>query len=242
MTGDVPPPWASGPGEILRHGLGLLRDDSDTNRRLAMIAIDNAVELTIKTYLGLPKRVTGLHIPRKELAEMWESFPALLDGLERYASEKLAGIDLGEIEWYHRLRNELYHQGNGLTVERDKVDVYAQLANVLFKNLFGFELVHPAAGRERLLGEFLEAWIDLERGLVSMAQDHSPTGAHGINLMQAARFLRGTDLVTLEDIREFERLQQLRNKVVHGGADPDILTREVVNRVKALRDRFAEGN
>ena len=40
----------------------------------------------------------------------------MLDALEQYAAPKLAGIDLGEIEWYHRLRNQLYHQGNGLTV------------------------------------------------------------------------------------------------------------------------------
>jgi hypothetical protein len=67
-----------------------------------------------------------------------ENFPMLLDALEKYAASKLDGIDLGEIEWYHRLRNQLYHQGNGLTVERDKVEVYAELANVLFTNLFGF--------------------------------------------------------------------------------------------------------
>jgi hypothetical protein len=53
-------PWVSGPAEILRHGLSLLKHDSDTNRRLVMISIDNAVELMVKTYLGLPKRVTGL--------------------------------------------------------------------------------------------------------------------------------------------------------------------------------------
>lgn len=53
-------PWASGPGEILQHGLSLLQKDSDVNRRLAMISIDNAVELMVKTFLGLPKRVTGL--------------------------------------------------------------------------------------------------------------------------------------------------------------------------------------
>jgi len=91
-------PWASGPGEILRHGLDLLKKDSDTNRRLAMISIDNAVELTVKTYLGLPKRVTGLPISRKEFQEISESFPAMLDALEKYAADKLTGIDLGEIE------------------------------------------------------------------------------------------------------------------------------------------------
>jgi hypothetical protein len=62
-------PWVSGPGEILRHGLELLRKDSDTNRRLAMISIDNSVELMVKTYLGLPKRITGLSITRKEFAK-----------------------------------------------------------------------------------------------------------------------------------------------------------------------------
>ena len=78
--------------------MALLQEDSDTNRRLAMIAIDNAVELTIKTYLGLPKRVTGLQIPRKAIVEISESFPALLDALEQHASDKLTGLDLGEIE------------------------------------------------------------------------------------------------------------------------------------------------
>jgi hypothetical protein len=41
------PPWASGPGEILRHAKALLRTDSDINRRLAMISFDNAVELML---------------------------------------------------------------------------------------------------------------------------------------------------------------------------------------------------
>src|SRR5260370_4006242 len=98
-------PWASGPGEILRHGLSLLKKDNDTNRRLAMIAIDNAVELMIKTFLGLPKRITGLTLSRKDFQEISESFPALLDALEKHATDKLTGINLVEIVRYHRLRN-----------------------------------------------------------------------------------------------------------------------------------------
>lgn len=114
------PPWSSGPGEILQHGMSLLRKDSDTNRRLAMLSIDNSVELMIKTYLGLPKRVTGLNIGRTKYAEFSESFPKLLDAIDEFASDRIVGIDLGEIEWYHRLRNQLYHQGNGLTVELER--------------------------------------------------------------------------------------------------------------------------
>ncbi len=132
-----PQPWASGPGEILAHGISLLRTDNDANRRLSLLSIDNAVEQTIKTFLGLPKRVTGLNLTRKEYEEISESFPRLLDALNTHAPERLGDLDLGEIEWYHRLRNQLYHEGNGLTVEKDKVVVYARLAQVLYESLFG---------------------------------------------------------------------------------------------------------
>lgn len=193
------------------------------------------------TTLGLPRRVTGLQIPRREYQQFSESFPALLDALERYADDRLAGIDLGVIEWYHRIRNELYHQGNGLTVERDKVEVYAELANALFKSLFDIELVESPSGASNPLGDFIEVWVELEKSLVSIAHDHSPTGAHGMSLLHAARFLRGTDLVTSDDIVEFEQLGQLRNKVVHGAVEPrDAITPEVLSRLRALRDRFKE--
>ena len=72
-------PWASGPAEILEHGLELLAvKDSDRNRRLAIISIDNAVELMIKTYLNLPARVTGLKISRKDTPSFARAFPCYL--------------------------------------------------------------------------------------------------------------------------------------------------------------------
>ena len=93
MTKSEHPPWASGPGEILRHGLALLKKDSDIpTRRLAMISIDNAVELIIKTYLGLPSRITGLKIPRSEYQEFSENFPKLLDALENTQQIKLVAL------------------------------------------------------------------------------------------------------------------------------------------------------
>lgn len=70
-------PWASGPGEILQHGLSLLHKDSDKNRRLALLSIDNAVELMVKTYLSLPRRITGVNLSRKDFSEISESFPVL---------------------------------------------------------------------------------------------------------------------------------------------------------------------
>ena len=160
-------PWASGPSEILQHGLSLLDKDSDSNRRLEMLSIDNAVELTIKTYLSLPRRISEINLSRKEYQEISESFPQLLDALEKHTSDKLNGIDLGEIEWFHRLRNELYHHGNGLTIDRDKVEIYAELEKLLFQNLFGFNVQVPKKEGYDLLGGFLVAWAELEKNLIA---------------------------------------------------------------------------
>lgn len=241
MTKEPYLPWATGPGEILRHGLDLLKKDSDTNRRLAMISIDNAVELMIKTFLGLPKRLTGLTIPRREFQEFSESFPRLLDALEQYAPDKLDGIDLGTIEWYHRLRNELYHQGNGLTVEREKVVIYSQLANLLFKNLFGYALVHSKEPHTELLGEFMASWVRLESGLRALASRHSLLGESRPGLIGVMKFLEGAALLEPHHRSELDELRKIRNEVVHGIADfREVVTPEVVERMKRLADLFED--
>lgn len=235
------PPWATGPGEILKHGIDLLKRDSDTNRRLAMISIDNAVELMIKTYLGLPKRINGFSIPRKEYQDMSESFPALLDGMEKYAVDKLDGIDLGSIEWYHRLRNELYHQGNGLTVEREKVEIYAELANLLFQNLFGNLLVDRVSQKTGLLGHFMGSWMHLEQSLRNLADRHSLLGNRPTGMIEVLRFLKNASLLTPEEANQLNVLRQIRNQVVHGAADPDdILTKDVLDEVTELAHRFSD--
>ena len=245
MQSQTQLPWASGPAEILRHGLSLLKGDSDTNRRLAMISIDNAVELMTKTYLGLPKRITNLEISRREFTEISESFPALLDALERYAPEKLTGIDLGTIEWYHRLRNQLYHQGNGLTVERDKVEIYAELANLLFQNLFGIPLVSKATTTSELLGDFIQLWVDLERSLtalVARGKKPDPDSDRPRPVLETMRLLQKGNLFSSAEIAELNALRTLRNEVMHGTHSDfhTLVTRDTINRLRKIVARLKQ--
>jgi hypothetical protein len=159
-------PWTDGPRELLQHAADNLRLGGDFDRRIAMISIDNAVELAVKTYLGLPERVRGFKGPgRKELETASESFPELLDLLDRTAANRLAGADLGDVEWYHRLRNQLYHSGNGITVERSRVEAYFQIATALFENLFGTRpRIDDASTVHTKTGEFLRLWAVFEHG------------------------------------------------------------------------------
>lgn len=153
-------PWAEGPKELMQHAVDHLSISGDFDRRIAMISIDNAVELMIKTYLGLPKRSRGTEGPsRKELEAAFNSFPSLLDLIEKYAEKRLSGVKLDDIEWYHRLRNQLYHSGNGITVDLAKVQTYLSLGKILFENLFESPLdVKATSTIEQKLGKFLGKW------------------------------------------------------------------------------------
>lgn len=188
----------------------------------------------IKTYLGLPTRISGLKIARKEYAEFSESFPRLLDALETHAAKKLDGIDLGEVEWYHRLRNELYHQGNGLTVERRKVEVYSELAKILFRNLYGIELIADDPHSADPLAVFMNSWVDLERRL------HALAAARGVApypraLVDGINQLLGQGALSQVDVKEFQALRDLRNRLVHGQIDiKEALTKESLGSLKAL--------
>ena len=230
-------PWASGPGEILRHGLSLLRKDSDTNRRLAMLSIDNSVELMMKTYLALPKRVTGISLSRRQFDEMGQSFPELLNAIEVHAADKLGGIDLAEIEWYHRLRNELYHQGNGLTVELEKVRIYAELAKLLFENLFSIEIEIRDSDQPDLLPEFMKAWSKLEKALNKIdVQSNQDDTAASATARATVQKLAADTAIDRTVAKEILSLQELRNSIVHSEGRPETakISSETIVRIKSL--------
>lgn len=239
-------PWVSGPKELLRHGLEHLRKGTDIDRRIAIISIDNAVELMIKTYLGLPPRVTGIKLSRKELQEISDSFSDLLDALEEYAGDKLVGVELADIEWYHRIRNQLYHSGGGITVEMDQVQVYASIASSLMDSLFGVKVVEPQVERAPA-EEFLYKWNQFEgliRAVVTsnqtaakfpgaefIAQRHSP--------WMSVRVLRDLGLVRERTFAGFLRLLDFRNNLVHGLERPrDQQTLDMANDLGSLIEQL----
>ena len=222
-------PWTDGPRELLQHAVDHLAQGGDFDRRIAMVSIDNAVELTVKTYLGLPKRArTSTGPGRKELEDASESFPALLDLLEKYAPDRLVGLSLDDIEWYHRIRNQLYHSGNGITVERSKVETYLELAMGLFESLFGYvpELSHTAAVRTST-GEFLDLWVQFERALRNeLPEKKGPAYYWKRDFLKQA---------TPEAETLYSTVAQFRNEVVHGLREPSVNElRENMARLRTL--------
>lgn len=214
----VDKPWVSGPAEVLEHGLQHLEADTDLDRRLALIAVDNAVELAIKTYLTLPRRVVGSPgLSRKDQAQLEDGFPTMLDALEQHAGTLLVGVQLDEIEFYHRLRNQLYHGGTGLTVEREKVAMYADLARVLFRNLLGYEVDSPDKSSKGAM-DFLIRWAALDSILVGRAVV-SPNSQGRMSTVGASLEILSDD-VDPDLVQRIAALNAARNEFVHSGTPP----------------------
>jgi len=202
-----------------------------------MISIDNAVELAVKTYLGLPERARGSKGPgRKEVDEASESFPALIELVERHFGSRLRTIDLAAIDWYHRLRNQLYHSGNGITVDRDRVEAYFQIASDLFESLFGFPpSINNLSASYTKTGEFLRLWSEFERKLrKSMPSKTGP--AHYWKRDAIAG-------ISEETVKRWDSVSRFRNELVHGVQDPspeslDSWIRELRRLTEAVQARL----
>lgn len=239
-------PWASGPIELKNHAIEHLEKGSPFDLRIALISIDNSVELAIRTYLGLPKRSRGAPGPsRQDLESVKNSFPGLLDLFERFAQQHLDGIELGDIEWYHRIRNQLYHEGNGITVEKQQVDAYYQIVKILIENLYGEEGVEEPS-REiddsaTRLGLFIQKWALLDIKLRSKAKECLPKDKHRtgpLNAIVDALYTKGIDL---RDIRkDLMTLSEIRNSIVHTGTGSEEILEGSIKKADTILTKLGE--
>jgi uncharacterized protein YutE (UPF0331/DUF86 family) len=145
------------------------------------------------------------------------------------------------------VRNELYHQGFGLTVERDKVEVYAELARVLFQNLFGCQLIVEESVATDKLGAYISNWVTIEQLLNRLALltfKDMPQGTRP-NTATIPHFLWRDGTIDKSTANALEEMRMIRNEVVHGQVDYDsTITKDLLQRLEnvaqTLRTKIAE--
>jgi hypothetical protein len=135
--------FGSGITELLRHASLLIESGQPSGLRLGFLAVDNSVELILRTFLESPPD---------------QRFPELVRQTERRVSSPLPFADVLQ---FHRLRNRIYHGTPIISVDQDQVVSYLKLSLNLFRALFGFELPCRLPEDTRLVASFLRAWARL---------------------------------------------------------------------------------
>ena len=193
--------WASGALELLKYADTHINLETAFDGRIAFISIDNAVETSIRVYLSLPSSKSGIHVSKKELTDAENSFPALLTLLWNRAGDRLVGLDEADIEHYHRIRNKLYHDGTGLSVDHQYLRAYRQIAAVLLKHLFNVTLpdARPHATLERLVA----LWTEVDESVTRKAQEAGVEPGHTFFWEEAmqAGVLSSEELSRLTELR-----------------------------------------
>jgi hypothetical protein len=133
------PPWANGPFELIRHAEEHLKTGTDFDRRMALISFDNAIEVAITVFLQLhPKQRKGVTFKGDDVQKWLANYHSKLEFLDQYVQSVKRPIEstVAEITWYHSLRNELYHSGNGLVPEQNYLQGARKAALEVFSLLF----------------------------------------------------------------------------------------------------------
>lgn len=205
--------WASGSIELLRHADSHIQLDTAFDSRVAFISIDNSVETSIRTFLSLPEKISGIKFQRKEVDEAGNSFPKMVDLLFSKARSKLAGLDDGDIEHYHRIRNQLYHNGTGLGVDRRYLNAYRQIGAVLLNNLFGVKATPK--GTEATLDNLILLFNEVETLVRQVFEKLGVNIGHTFKWEMAMR----EEVLKMEDINQLTELRMIRNTQVHSTAE-----------------------
>lgn len=125
-------PWQAMPSRIISLALVHARQKTDFDQQLAFLLLDVGVESALKTYL----------INRKQDVEKI-FFPDLLKRVGEELHKDDLQLPLDEIEYFHKTRNKLYHQGDGVKPTEENLANYAELAKTLVKTLLDVELDEP---------------------------------------------------------------------------------------------------
>jgi hypothetical protein len=206
--------WASGAIELLRHADEHMGLDSAFDKRIAFISIDNAVETAIRTFINLPQGKSGVPFPGRDVNDAGNNFPKLVALVFRHASERVAGLDDGDIEHYHRIRNQLYHDGTGLSVDERYLKAYRQIACILLENLFdvSFEV---QVTEEASLENLVLLWNQIESTLTRLMSASGIDSRHTFKWEQAVQ----AGILDSELLRQITELRSIRNLQVHASSD-----------------------
>ncbi len=215
--------WVSGSVELLNHGIKHIKETSGDNNfdfRIAMISIDNAVESTMKTYISLNRRT--LRISYKKYKDGIRKFPLMLDLLLKHCSDKIPADELDAIEMFHMIRNNLYHQGIGINVDKEIVERYSVVAGELISRLFDVEVgkdfeIESVSDISNLYGEFLIIWRDIEVNLKNLAltQELIPQTPRPLTFKNILTTLFRNELIDKDLANNISNISSFRNNIVH---------------------------
>ena len=212
-------PWQEGPVGLLRFARNTSRSADQLHQLIAFLILDICVETTMRTFLSLPDDIAPAKIKYFERRKFSEgTFHHLTRGLEAACATPLVPTDLlRHVKYFHDKRNQLYHQGGGITVAAGDVERYMRVAASLLHQLLGVEqegaptspggTSSPTVEQVARLGAELPRHIEQFRGLINaLFETIEPRLVYPTTISRLSTIATGIDAVSfprkLTDFRQ----------------------------------------
>jgi hypothetical protein len=133
------PRWARGPFELILHAEMHYSNGEDFDRRIAIVGYDNAIEVSIHTYLNLHPLQRNNKAYKTADVDIWiKNFHTKLDFLEIEVTERGADVVCSKADfiWYHDVRNNQYHVGGATIPQANDLQGIREAALWVFSLLF----------------------------------------------------------------------------------------------------------
>jgi len=212
-------PWQEGPVGLLQFARDTSRSADQLNQLVAFLLLDICVETTMRTFLSLPDGLAPSKIKYFERRKFSEgNFHALTSGVEAACVIPIAAKDLHYVKYYHAKRNQLYHQGTGITVASVDVERYMRVAASLLSQLLGVgQEVSPTSSgdassltKEQVarLGAELPRNIEQFRELINaLFEKIEPRFVYPSTIKQLSTIAEGIDAVSFpRKLNDFSQL------------------------------------
>jgi len=137
-------PWIYGPLELIKHAEEHQIANGDFDRRIALIGYDNAIEVSLSTYLQLhPAQRRGAEYPKERVNTWLTNYHSLLDFFFDEFMKNLGQappIARKTIIHYHNLRNNLHHEGKYFVPPERDIQGARKAALYIFSTLFNINV------------------------------------------------------------------------------------------------------
>jgi len=133
-------PWIYGPFELIKHAEEHQQVNGDFDKRMALVSYDNAIEVSINTYLRLhPTQRDGAIYKKEDVAKWLTNYYTMLDFFFDKFVEVLGeapSVSKQSFIHYHSLRNNLYHEGRNFQPTERDIQGIREAALYVFSTLF----------------------------------------------------------------------------------------------------------
>ncbi len=124
-------PWQVMPANIFKLALEHSKKGNDFDDQVAFLLLDVGVETTFKTFLSLHGKLEE----NKEIG-----FRDLINSVRNELRDSDHEIDFNEVDYFHKIRNKLYHRGDGTKPTTENLRKYSDLAPDLLKILLDVDV------------------------------------------------------------------------------------------------------